>query len=74
MMTQNQNSPQNKKVCKHKAGDVWKDGCCGDDAVARENRTETTTTRSSAEAARGEGVSSAKFSGVIAEAVLCAAR
>ncbi|MDZ8189675.1 MAG: hypothetical protein RMX96_33165 [Nostoc sp. ChiSLP02] len=24
-----------KNVCKHKAGDRWKDGCCGEDLLAK---------------------------------------
>lgn len=24
-----------KNVCKHKAGDTWKEGCCGEDFLAK---------------------------------------
>lgn len=27
-----------ENVCKHKAGDSWKDGCCGQDLLAQNSR------------------------------------
>ncbi|WP_179052174.1 hypothetical protein [Nostoc sp. TCL26-01] len=33
--TVNKNLAQN--ACKHKAGDKWKDGCCGQDLLAQKS-------------------------------------
>lgn len=35
-MDQHQNSNA-KPVCQHQPGDEWKDGCCGNDALAQAN-------------------------------------
>jgi len=35
VVSENQEEKTGKKVCQHKAGDRWDDGCCGDDRSAK---------------------------------------
>lgn len=37
-----ENSSPDKKPCRHKAGEKWEPGCCGDDAIAAQQPTPET--------------------------------